>query len=339
MSKVSPEEIKNMTVAERESYLEQMKDDPTMKAVIEDLEHSRNALIQQASDPLSTYQRENTTPLTREMFLPYIATSPTAQKSMQAFENFHIGFFTLLTFGKQSIETDEDCDYLKPAFQAYSWAYMVLNIMYAQFYPPSNVFALLEQYIARRPNDIWAQYFKVCMIFNKQRPGVAKYEAIKEKIVAAELLAEKIRHLSAIRDERMVLISTYYLLGSMYSVTDQSERSLDSFQKCLDLDPTNIDAIYGLACQKKENDLDEAIKLYHRYLDIAPKCDKKYPNAFYQLGICYLSRYGNQQEALKYYRQGLKAEESRLPFTDKSHADIPPKRTLATLNTINDARR
>lgn len=334
VTKMAEEEtFEDRSPLEREKYIEKLKEDPNLKVLMEGIERSTAMGAKQASDPESTLYRERI-PYTAEMFLPYVSTSPTAKCHLQVFQNYMFGCKKLYEYGKENIETEKDCDFLQEAFKYYAWAHMVETIMYDQFHPPANTFALLEEYIKRRPNDVFARYFRVAMIFQKRSPGVLKIEAIKEKIIEAELLVESIRHLSGIKEERMILISTLYLLGSMYSVTNQTERALDSFQKSLDLDPSYLPALYGVAMNKMESDVDGAIKLLHKYLDIAPRCDKKYPNALYQLGACYFMRYQNVQEAHKYYRKGLRAEKERLPFIEKSHADIPAKHTLELMSKL-----
>lgn len=335
MSGISKEKRENLTPEERKKYMEEMKTAlPEMKVMLEDLERSADVCAKQAVDPGSTYLSAHGS-YTEEMFLPYVSTSPTAQYHLEMYRNYRYGCMKLYEFEKQAIETESDCDFLKEAFQAYAWAHMAETIMYQQFHPPPNTFRLLEEYLKRRPNDVFARYFRVAMIFHEPNPGVPKLEAFKRKIIEGEMLVESIRHLSSVKEERMVLISTYYLLGSMYKVTAQTERALDSFQKSLDLDPANIASIYGVAINLIDSsDFDGAIKLLHRYLDLAPRCDKKYPNALYQLGQCYILKYQNCQEALKYYKEGLKAEAERLPFIEKSHADIPAKSTLETLSKV-----
>ena len=325
------EEFKNMTPEEQDKFVNELKTKgPRLKEVFDSLNAAR---LQQVMDPITTYQRV-VPQYTPDMFLPYISTSPTARKYLQALENYAHGYRVLRQFGKHTIENEEDCELLKSAFHAYSWGHMVDSVMYGYFQPPPYTPSLLQEFIDRRPNDIFAQHFKICMLFHKRDQKMSKYESLKEKIIEAELLADRIRHLVEIKEERMVLIDLYYLLGSLYRITEQVDRALDSFQKCLDLDTSNIDAMYAVGIQKIEQDLEGAIKLLHRYLDSAPKCDTKYPNALYQLGICYFLHFKNTEEALKYYKLGLKAEDQRLPFIDKDHANIPEKRLLETMSNI-----
>ena len=174
-------------------------------------------------------------------------------------------------------------------------------------------------------------------MFHESDPNISRYEAFKVKIVEAELLADRIRHLAEMKAERMVLIDTHYLLSSMYVVTDQEERALDSIKKCYELDTSNIDAMYLLGYL--DTDLKAGIAMLHRYLDAAPKCDQKYPNACYQLGINYFSQYQNMDEAIKFYHLGLKAEDHRLPFFDKDGTSIPAKKLLETMSKCMAIKR
>lgn len=108
---------------------------------------------------------------------------------------------------------------------------------------------------------------------------------------------------------------------------------LDSFQKCLDLDKTDVDALYGVAYQYMKRDPVKAIQLYSDFINKAPECDKKYPNALYMLASLYWTHYNNIPEALRYCQLAEEAEKKRLSFLYP--VDIPQKKTMQILKSMH----
>ena len=320
--------------AERYNLLkEEMKKDPKWKIIIDGIKSLQERNLRQVEDPSSCLKITRLRNFSPQQLVPYLATSPTAKKYMRACEYCINGFAILNQYGKRTVDNDDDCDVLETAFANYSLAHMLENVFMIIFPPPQYIMDLLSNYIILRPNDVLAQHLRVALIFHHFSASdiVSKYDELKEKIVEAELLAEKIRHLPESNYERMVLIDTYYILGSLYSITVQHERALDSFQKSYRLDPLNHSSLYGVACHQLESgNPDEAIELFGKYLDIAPRCDCKYANCLYQLGKCYLTYYKNIKEALKYYELGLKNEKEDRLSCDGS-VDLPAKEGLKVL--------
>ena len=327
--------------SERYKFLkEEIEKEPTMKLIVESFESIQQRKLRQVEDASSCLRIKRFSNFSPQQLVPLVATSPTAKTYMRACEYSFNGFAILNQYGKRTVDNDDDCDVLEAAFANYSLAHMLENVLIKIFPPPLYIMDLLSNYIILRPNDVLAQYLRVALILHRFLSSdiVSKYNEIKEKIVEAELLAEKIRHLPESNYERMVLIDTYYLLGSLYSITDQYERALDCFQKSYRLDPFNHRALYGVAYSQMESDnKDEAIKLFRKFLDMAPRCDRQYANCLYQLGFGYLTNYKNPKEALKYYKLGLKNEkEDRLPCDGS--VDLPAKEYLKILqHTYNDS--
>jgi len=90
--------------------------------------------------------------------------------------------------------------------------------------------------------------------------------------------------------------------------------SLIDFNKAIELEPENYSLIYLKATalrQMQKNS--EAIKAYKEFLKKAPVCDRKVPQTYYYMGICYTSL--KQSDQAEYcYIKGLEAEKDQLPF-------------------------
>ena len=329
--------FEKMTHAERKQFIENLKTDPQKKVIIDHMEKMHRRMLNQVNDADSVYERTRFSNFSIEQLEPYLAISVTARKYMQACEYYCEGFVALQRHDKETIDNDKECDNLQSGFRNYSLGLMTENALLGLFPPPANTWKVLNDYISGRPNDVLAQHFRLCLLVRKKDARMSKYEIYKERIIAGESLAEKLRPYSSMTEERMVLIDTYYLLASMYVVTDQYGRACDSFEKCYKLDKTNYKPVYGIGFTQESNKPNEAIRLYHKYLEMAPKCDSQYPDVLYQLGACYLEYFHNKQEAITYYDLGLKAEkEDRLPF--EGPVNTPPKQLLQLLKTVSESK-
>ena len=329
-----------MTPERHKLLKEEMKKDPKLKLIFDGIDSMHAKKLQHVEDASSCLKITRFSNFSPEQLVPYLDTSPTAQTYMRACEYCINGNIILDQYGKSTVDNDVDCDVLETAFANYSIPHTLENVLISICPPPPYIMDLVSNYIKLRPNDVLAQHLRVVLKFHRvsSRDIVSKYDEIKEKIVEAELLAEKIRHLPESNYERMVLIDTYYILGSLYSITDQHERALDSFKKSYNLDPLNHSSLYGVAySQMESNNSDEAIKLFRKFLDMAPRCDSQYARCLYQLGFCYFTFYKNPKEALKFYELGLKNEkEDRLPCDGS--VDVPAKESLKILQHMyNDS--
>ena len=120
-----------------------------------------------------------------------------------------------------------------------------------------------------------------------------------------------------------------------------------------DVDPKNIQKPKGSETEKEwyqqqhkkaakmegllDADTWQRVKqLYTEYLEKAPKCAKKYPNACYHLAQFYMIRH-NIQKVQEYYKLGQDAEENRLPFLQP--VDIPIKQMLSMLCQVIPSAR
>ena len=316
-----------MSQDEKKQYLEKLRADPEIGKVIDFIEDQNTKHLGQVKDPMSCFQTGRFSNFSVDQLLPFLSTSPTARKYMKACKHYLEGRTTLDVYGKQNIESEKHCDILQKSFRNYSIGLMTENALIRDFFPPVHIFSLLDEYLIHRPSDVFAQHFKVCMILRKVDKRVSKYDSYKEKIIAGERLAEKLRPYSDMVNERLILKDVYYMLASLYVVTDQYIRACDCFEKCYKLDKSDFKPLYGIGYTKEQDDPNEAMKLYHKFLEMAPKCDSQYPHVLYQLGNCYMIHFRNKIEALKYYNLGLRAEkEDRLPF--EGVVDVPQKSNL-----------
>lgn len=112
---------------------------------------------------------------------------------------------------------------------------------------------------------------------------------------------------------RDLLIHLYFLLGSLYSNTDQEVLALDSFQKSYDLDNSNLDSLYGVAFYNFYRKFEKAESLLQKYLQLAPECDRRYYDAYYTLALVHFRR-NKFEQAQNYYYEGVAAEKKCLSW-------------------------
>ncbi|VDH97848.1 Hypothetical predicted protein [Mytilus galloprovincialis] len=245
--------------------------------------------------------------------------SPTAKRYIKAFELFCVAEEVLRQCTITKVETVEDCEYLQSAFHGYAKANLCEGHLFDTFRPTPKTIDLIDQYLKLRPNDILTEYFKTAII-HKEQPSVYKSQSgyssgkhLKKLIKMNEQFALKVskkKHQSEI--QRDILIDIFFLLGSLYSITDQEVRALDSFQKSYDLDNSNLDSLYGVAFYNFYRKFDKAESLLKKYLELAPECDKRYYDAYYTLGLIHLKR-DNINQATECYYKGVAAEKKQLP--------------------------
>lgn len=319
-----------------EEELKLIRKDPNLRHVFNLMDTLHEDCTRQSNDSLGTLiTRKGPQFLIPPMFAAY-PDSPTAERYMEAFNFFFYGWEVLRKYPKDIVESEGDCDILKPAFHAYSYGDICEQHLFSQFRPPKNTTTLIDQYLIFRPNDILVEYFKVALVL---KPDVTTYTSIsdfelqKQRIVTGEEFIHRRQSYIELSDvDRHMLKSVYYYLGAIYVTTKQEKRALDSFQKCYDLDKTNISALYGIAYQYLARDPESAITLFQQYIDRAPECEKQYPNAHYMLAFLYITHYKNEKEAFKYCHLAEKAEEKRLSFLYP--VDIPQKKMMQTLKSL-----
>lgn len=314
-----------------------LRDDPNFKLCVNNLLEMKKQIVLQSNDAHRVFLHSGRSIMTPAMFCTY-PDSPTAQRYMEAFNFFLYGWNILENYHKDVVETENDCDFLQPAFHAYSYGEMTEQHLFSQFQPPENTKILINQYLKLRPQDVLTEFCKAILVFN---PDLSKYKSEKfsdfdfqkTKIVTGEeFIHQRLPYADLSDVDRAMLISLYYQLGAIYVTTFQPKRALDSFQKCYELDKTNVSALYGIAYQYMEKDPERAIRLFLQYIDRAPECDKQYPNAHYQLALLYLTHYKNKQEAMRYCNLAERAEKKRLSFLYP--VDIPQKRIVQMFKSM-----
>lgn len=289
-----------------------------MESYLKDYSHIKKENVQRIHDSKSTYFEGGGGPTFSEfsMFAAF-PDSPTAKSYKKAFDLYCAAQGVLLQYTKTTVETNEDCEYLQQAFHDYAKSNLCESHLFGTF-KPQIMSDLIDQYLKIRPNDILTEYLKTVIIF-AQHPDVCKskidYSSVKhlKKLIKMnEEFAFKVSKFKPQNDfRRDLLINLYFLLGSLYSNTDQEVRALDSFQKSYDLDNNNYDSLYGVAFYHFYRNSDKAESLLQKFLQLAPECNKRYNDAFYTLALIYLKR-GNYERFKDYYYKGLEAEKKQL---------------------------
>ncbi|XP_052088569.1 uncharacterized protein LOC127725554 [Mytilus californianus] len=293
-------------------------------------------IVKQARDSLRIFNDERKCPVS--MFLQY-PNSPTAVNFGRAFFHFTSASQIFGGYKKDKIEDMGDCDALSPAFENIFKGYLLENSMFDPFRPPEKTSVLVDQYLKFRPQDICAEYVKILILMrgscNPNKGGntlLSDFESGKLRIKTSEKFASKLSsNLDAHPFKRQVLTNVYYFLGAIYVSTNQPERALDSFKKCYDLDNTHFSYIYGIAYHYITSNPTKAIKLFLKYISMAPECDKQYPNAYYMIASAFCMQ-GNLEEGFRYCSLAEDAEKIRLPFL--SPVSVSQKHMMHTLKQM-----
>ena len=195
LTDIDKDRFERMSQDEKKQYLEKLRADPEIGKVIDFIGDKNAKILGQVKDAMSCFKTERFSNFSADQLLPFLSTSPTARKYMKACKHYLEGRTTLDLYGKQIIESEKDCDILQKSFRNYSIGLMTENALIREFVPPDHIFSLLDEYLIRRPSDVFAQHFKVCMMFRKVDERVSKYDSYKEKIIAEERLAKKFGHI------------------------------------------------------------------------------------------------------------------------------------------------
>ncbi|KAK3089496.1 hypothetical protein FSP39_004052 [Pinctada imbricata] len=259
--------------------------------------------------------------------------SPTAEKYMVAFQSFFSGFQCLHMYrsNRDTVENDTDCTTLKFGFSAYAVGYILENNMIKQFPPPKNVMELLDQYLKLRPFDAFAEYFKLRVFINNRD----SHEKLMRNIVACEVLATKLESRVPTDEVKMILNDVYNVVAAYYTVTKQNLRAIDSFERAIEIDETNTNAIYGVAFNVFHTDPKRAEMMFLDYLRKAPKCDKQYPNVLYHMSLLYMRK--KFSKSVRYFELAQTSERERLPFLQE--VEINAKTLVCNfMNLSNDTK-
>jgi tetratricopeptide (TPR) repeat protein len=249
---------------------------------------------------------------------------------MEALNYYMYAFSILWSYSKPRVLLQSDCDFIQPGLHHFIEGYMIAQYMRQQFPLPQSFTDWVEDYLKLRPNDILVEYIHVKAIVDWKTQTLSDYEHCKETIRALEIFVHKLQPYAKNQDTaKRILIDSYYVLGARYTTTDQYERALDAFENCYALDETNIAAIYSVAFHHNYKDPEKALQFCNKYLEMAPKCDEKFPNVHYLMGYIYACHFKNINLAKKSYLLGKEAETYRLPFNTPT--DFDPKSFLESI--------
>ena len=336
MEKDMPSLKSSMNMRDIEMEMNRCSGDPTYQPFITMVNHLRaeqEETMRQARDSWRVLKPKNKF-LDSRLLVQY-QHSITAQNFMKAIAEYSTGSNLLQNYKKKSVDTESDCDYLKSAFENYVYGHMHENSLFGNIIS-KDTSNLVDQYLKLKPDDFMVEYLQLLVVFmcspsDHEKSLFSDYESNKLVIRTGEIFAAKLKS-SKIRTpkRKKVRSELYYYLGSRYVASGQTERALDSFQKSFDLQSSNYSAIYGIAYCYKNNEPEKAKTLFYQYLEMAPSCDKQFPNAYYMLATLFAK--ANIDEALRYCALAEKAEDERLPFLQP--VQIPQKKLMQTLKAI-----
>jgi tetratricopeptide (TPR) repeat protein len=329
MKKDMPSLNSSMNMLDIEMEMNRFSGDPTYQPLITMAKYLRTGQeegMRQATDSWRIFAREKKC-IDGRLLVKY-QHSITTQHFMKAIEEYETGSNLLQNYKKKSVDTEGDCDYLKPAFENYVNGHMHENSFFGNFIS-KDTYNLVKQYLKLKPDDFMVEYLKVLFGLtyspsDHEKSLLSDYEGNKLVIRTGELFAHKLKS-SKIRtsERKKVLSELYYYLGSRYVASCQIERALNSFQKSFDLERSNYSALYGIAYCYMESEPEKAKTLFYQYLEMAPSCAKQFPNAYYMLATLFVET--NIDEALRYCALAEKAENERLPFLQP--VQIPQKKS------------
>jgi len=237
MEKDMPSLKSSMNMRDIETELNIFSGDPTYQPFITMVKHLRTEqaeTMRQAKDSWRVLEPENKCFDTR--LLVKYQHSITAQNFMKAIEEYSTASDLLQNYKKKSVDTESDCDYLKPAFDNYVYGHMHENSLFGNIIS-KDTSNLVDQYLKLKPDDFMVEYLKVLFVLmsspsDHEKSLFSDYERNKLAIRTGEIFAHKLKS-SKIRTSKRkkVLSELYYYLGSRYVASGQTERALDSFQK------------------------------------------------------------------------------------------------------------
>lgn len=336
MKKDVPSFNSSMNMLDIAMELDRFSGNPTYQPLITMAKYQRTVkeeTMKQAKDSWRIFAPEKKL-LDLRLLVQY-QHSITAQNFMKAIKEYSTASDLLQAYKKKSVDTESDCDYLKSAFENYVYGHMHENSLFGN-HISIDTSKLVDGYLKLRPDDFMVEYLQVLFVLtwlpsDHDKSLLSDYQRNKLAIRTGEIFAAKLKS-SKIRTpkRKKVLSELYYYLGSRYVASSQTERALNSFQKSFDLECSKYSALYGIAYCNMHNEPEKAKTLFYQYLDMAPSCDKQFPNAYYMLSTLFVE--ANMEEALRHCALAEKAENERLPFLQP--VGIPQKKMMQTLKTF-----
>lgn len=103
-----------------------------------------------------------------------------------------------------------------------------------------------------------------------------------------------------------ILATLFNSLGSLYTITQQRVRAINSLKRAYTIDHDDHESLFGVAWWHCRTDTEKRIKLFHQYLNAAPECDKKYHDVYHSLSYLYFWDHKDITKGKEY--KGLDAE-------------------------------
>ena len=120
------------------------------------------------------------------------------------------------------------------------------------------------------------------------------------------------------------LLDAYCNLAHLLKTSEQIEKSLSNYQKALDIDPTHLPALLGVATLYiKTKQYDKAIQILQTYLQMNAHC----PQAHFYIAQAWQHK-KNIEKAKKHYKKAITIDTTYLPAYQKLIHIVPHKKAI-----------
>ena len=127
--------------------------------------------------------------------------------------------------------------------------------------------------------------------------------------------------LKSCREKYPKSVDFLLLSGAIYGFLGQPDKGLYNINVALEIEPNNCELLYHKAVLLRHLDkyMNEAIEVYQKFLEVAPKDHRKVPDVYYEMALCYWRPNERRTDfrvigpMKKLYEQGKQAEKSQLP--------------------------
>ncbi|CAH1797899.1 unnamed protein product [Owenia fusiformis] len=212
-----------------------------------------------------------------------------------------------------------------------------------------DVDKLITDTLKENKNDFACRLLRICM-YSEIETYRSNSEDL---IVALEVLVNDINLHSAVgrrvqenqdnERTKMIKCNALEFLGALYCTSNQVLRSNDSYRKCLDMFPSHLNALYSIAFNQFNKALGQTLNndnttnpmvnemeqnvtdkskdiikngsesAFKPYLEIAPKCHRKYHFALYMSAFESLQN-NNCRDVVDLYEMAVDVEKKSLPM-------------------------
>ena len=253
--------------------------------------------------------------LDKELIARYAIDSPTAKKCLDAYNSYTTGFNIL-----------QKSDYENPE----SLRYLVVGCVLEPTLL-NNVFNGTSIY----------KYDKFILDQNEKMNILATFlimQGVNGENKGREQLLIELNKSQEIDSDLKIKMMGYlqWIIGTKYGRNRQYPLALAAFDRSWKLDPTSVGTLVdigmahmymgledsdrtGLVTSKMSKGDSEhyttALRFFDKFLEVAPKCDRKYPEALYNKAYLLLLR-GGQRWTL-FYEMAIESDRNHLPFLDR----------------------